>query len=143
LLRVLLNHNPIENKESQMEFESFGRKVQNRRVEEGWSQEELAEKAEISRTYLSQIERGVATNLSWQVVQRLVTVLGLRSSDAFEEQPSHGLLPSGLNDFAEKVNLPAGDVEMLASISYRGNQPTTPEGWQLLYNTIRVVTEEK
>jgi transcriptional regulator with XRE-family HTH domain len=119
---------------------AFGRKVRDRREEEGWNQEEMAEKAGISRNYLSQIERGVASNLSWQVVERLVTTLGLRSADVLDDQPGWGGLPPSLNEFARKVNLPAGDVEMLARIRYRGKQPSTPEEWQLLYNAIRVAT---
>ena len=124
-----------------MEIEAFGQKVRSRREEEGWSQEELAEKAGISRNYLSQIERGVATNLSWQVVERLVTVLGLRPSEIFEEQQGWSTLPPGLNEFARKANLPPGDVEMLARIRYRGRRPSTPEEWQLLYNAIKIATE--
>ena len=125
-----------------MELTSFGQKVRDRRAEEGWSQEELARKAGISRNYLSQIERGVATNLSWQVVERLVTVLGLRSWEAFEEQWSQRNLPPGLTEFARETNLPADDVEMLAQIRYRGKRPNTPEEWQLLYKAIRIAMEE-
>ena len=125
-----------------MELKSFGQRVRARRVEEGWSQEELARKAGISRNYLSQIERGVATNLSWQVRKRLVTMLGLGISEAFEEQWSQSNLPPGLREFARKVNLPAGDVEMLAQIQLRGKQPSTPEEWELLYKAIRIALEE-
>jgi transcriptional regulator with XRE-family HTH domain len=119
---------------------AFGKKVRDRREEEGWSQEELAEKAGISRNYLSQIERGVANNLSWQVVESLVTTLGLRPSEVLEQLPRWGDLPPGLNEFARRANLPTGDVEMLAQIQYRGKQPSTPEEWQLLYSAIRVAT---
>jgi transcriptional regulator with XRE-family HTH domain len=125
-----------------MELKSFGQRIRDRRVEEGWSQEDLARKADISRNYLSQIERGVATNLSWQVRKRLVTVLGLRTPEIFEEQWSQSNLPPGLPEFARKVNLPAGDVEMLAQIQLRGKQPSTPEEWELLYKAIRIALEE-
>jgi transcriptional regulator with XRE-family HTH domain len=125
-----------------MELKSFGQRVRARRVEEGWSQEELARKAGISRNYLSQIERGVATNLSWQVMEKLVTELGLRTSEIFEEQWDWSNLPPSLAEFARKFDLPADDVSMLARIRYRGRQPNTPEEWQLLYNAIRIATEE-
>ena len=123
-----------------MELKTFGRKVHDRRVKEGWSQEDLANKADISRNYVSEIERGVATNLSWQVLERLVTALGLRISDIFEEQWNQGNLPPGLEEFARKTDLSPDDVEMLARIQYRGKQPNTPEEWQLLYNAIRITT---
>jgi len=119
----------------------FGQKVRDRRVEEGWSQEDLAGKADISRTYLSQIERGVATNLSWRVVERLATVLGLRPSETSEKPWDQSNLPPGLAGFAREANLPTGDVKMLAQIRLRGKQPSTPEKWELLYKIIRIVVE--
>lgn len=125
-----------------MELTSFGQRVRERRIEEQWSQEELARRAGISRNYLSQIERGVSTNLSRQVMQRLAMVLGLGLSDFFEKLWNQGDLPPGLEEFARKANLPAGDVEMLAQIRYRGKQPRTPDEWRLLYNAIRIATEE-
>jgi len=125
-----------------MELKSFGQKVRDRRVEEDWSQEDLARKADISRNYLSQIERGVATNLSWRVVERLATVLGLRPSETLEKQWGQSNLPPGLAGFARKANLPAGDVKMLAQIRLRGKQPSTPEEWELLYRAIRIALEE-
>jgi transcriptional regulator with XRE-family HTH domain len=125
-----------------MEVTSFGQKVRTRRIEEGWSQEELARKADISRNYLSQIERGMATNLSWQVVERLRVALGLSRSEISEEHWNQSRLPPSLAEFARKANLAPDDVEMLAQIQYRGKQPNTPEEWQLLYNAIRIATEE-
>lgn len=124
-----------------MEVTSFGQKVRTRRIEEGWSQEELARKADISRNYLSQIERGMATNLSWQVVERLRVALGLSRSEISEEHWNRSRLPPSLVEFARKANLAPDDVEMLAQIQYRGKQPNTPEEWQLLYNAIRIATE--
>jgi ribosome-binding protein aMBF1 (putative translation factor) len=57
---------------------SFGQQVRARRRQEKLSQEELAQRVQISRNYLSQIERGQSTNLSWQVRQRINAVLGPR-----------------------------------------------------------------
>lgn len=123
-----------------MDMQSFGQRVRNRRLEEGWSQEELAKRIGISRNYLSQIERGVARNLSWRLVERLTTVLGLSPSEVFGFRQEEGGLPPGLSEFASKANLPSRDVEMLSRIRYRGEQPTTPQEWELLYNAIKVAT---
>lgn len=60
--------------------EPFGYTVRQQRRSRKLSQQELAEAAGISRNYLSQIERGLATNLSWQVRQRLTEVLDLETS---------------------------------------------------------------
>lgn len=123
-----------------MDVRSFGRLVRARRVEEGWSQEHLARKASVSRNYLSQIERGVAQNVSWQVVEHLVTALGLSPSEVLEEPRDWSSLPPGLREFARAADLPPGDVEMLARIQYRGNQPATELQWQLLYDVIKIAT---
>ncbi|MCK6403243.1 MAG: helix-turn-helix transcriptional regulator [Sphaerotilus natans subsp. sulfidivorans] len=37
----------------------FGRAVRRKRVEQGWSQEELAARADLNRSYVGEIERGV------------------------------------------------------------------------------------
>ncbi|MBD2123148.1 helix-turn-helix domain-containing protein [Trichocoleus sp. FACHB-262] len=120
-----------------METDDFGKKVRDRRREEKLSQEELAQQVGISRNYLSQIERGQATNLSWQVMERLTSVLGLKQEqtgtlDAMAD------LPSSLAEFAKTADLPPDDVLMLARLKYRGQQPTTPEKWELLYNVIKM-----
>ncbi|MDP9315707.1 MAG: helix-turn-helix domain-containing protein [Chloroflexota bacterium] len=119
----------------------FGARVQERRMQEGLSQEELAYKAGISRNYLSQIERGQATNLSWQVMERLATALGLSLEGSTASKIVWEELPSGLADFAQEAKLPEADVLMLAGLQYRGQRPTTPQQWKLIYNTIKAVVE--
>ena len=122
----------------------FGARVRKRRCEEGLSQEKLAQEVGISRNYLSQIERGKATNLSWQVMNRLTAVLGMQeeqvgdSTAGIDERMD---LPPSLVAFAEKAELPTDDVLMLARLKYRGQQPTTPEKWELLYNVIKMTVE--
>jgi transcriptional regulator with XRE-family HTH domain len=125
-----------------MDLISFGGMIRYRREEEGWSQEELAQKVNLSRNYLSQIERGVATNISWQIVERLVSVLGLSFPQTIDEQRGQTKLPAGLREFAAQANLPDGDVEMLAQIRYRGKQPSTPKEWEMLYKAIKIAMEE-
>ena len=115
----------------------FGQAVKKRRKQEKMSQQVLAERVGISRNYLSQIERGQSTNLSWQLRQRLTEVLGLQEEDPDASSQTHDY-PPGLVEFAEKANLPPDDVAMLAKLQYRGQQPTTPEKWELLYNVIKV-----
>jgi transcriptional regulator with XRE-family HTH domain len=114
--------------------ESFGLQVRDRRRQEKLSQTDLADQVGISRNYLSQIERGQATNLSWQVRDKLTSILGLKDAVPTEANP----LPPGLLAFAESVQLPPGDIQMLAGLEYRGKQPSTPEKWELLYNVIKM-----
>lgn len=114
----------------------FGQQVRDRRLQEDLSQEELAKKIGISRNYLSQIERGQATNLSWQVREKLTDVLGLKEPET--GTMSETQLPSSLVIFAQSKHLPPDDVLMLARLKYRGQQPTTPEKWELLYSVIKL-----
>ncbi len=114
----------------------FGQQVRDRRLQEDLSQEELAKKIGISRNYLSQIERGQATNLSWQVREKLTDVLGLKEPET--STMSETQLPSSLVIFAQSKHLPPDDVLMLARLKYRGQQPTTPEKWELLYSVIKL-----
>jgi transcriptional regulator with XRE-family HTH domain len=112
--------------------QDFGKRVRICRLQEGLSQQELADRIGISRNYLSQIERGESNNLSWNVRSRISSVLGLGE----EETPE--ALPPGLAEFAQSAGLPPDDVKMLAELKYRGKQPTTADKWQLLYNVIQM-----
>lgn len=118
-------------------MDEFGKTVRLRRRSEGLSQQELADKVGISRNYLSQIERGVAQNLSWQVMEKLTSVLGLKGDPTGKLEETADIPPS-LAEFATAAGLPPDDVQMLAGLKYRGQQPTTPEKWELLYNVIKM-----
>jgi transcriptional regulator with XRE-family HTH domain len=62
--------------------ERFGYAVKARREELGLTQEELAERAGIHRTYLSDVERG-ARNLSLVNIERLAAALALTMAELF------------------------------------------------------------
>ena len=62
--------------------ERFGYAVKNRREAAGLTQEELAEKAGIHRTYLSEIERGTR-NPSLVNIERLAAALSVSLPDLF------------------------------------------------------------
>jgi len=66
--------------------ERFGDAVRSRREELGLTQEDLAEKAGIHRTYLSDIERGTR-NVSLVNIERLADALSLSLPDLFERVP--------------------------------------------------------
>jgi transcriptional regulator with XRE-family HTH domain len=61
----------------------LGRKVQALRHAKGWSQERLAEKADIDRSYIAGIEAG-ARNPSLKAIERLAGALSVRLSELFE-----------------------------------------------------------
>ncbi|MGH8446546.1 MAG: helix-turn-helix domain-containing protein [Solimonas sp.] len=55
--------------------ESFGYVVREARERQGWSQEQLAEAAELNRSYLGEVERGAATP-SLVTIIKLAVALG-------------------------------------------------------------------
>jgi transcriptional regulator with XRE-family HTH domain len=61
----------------------FGFAVRSRREELGLTQEDLADKAEIHRTYVSDIERG-SRNVSLLNIERLATSLDLSLPELFK-----------------------------------------------------------
>ena len=67
--------------------EAFGHAVRRLRAEQGFSQEGFACHAGISRTYMSEIERGV-TNVSLDTVVRVADGLGMPLGDLFREVDS-------------------------------------------------------
>ncbi len=62
--------------------ERFGYAVKLRREELGLTQEDLADKAGIHRTYLSDVERGTR-NLSLVNIERLAAALAVSLADLF------------------------------------------------------------
>jgi transcriptional regulator with XRE-family HTH domain len=50
--------------------------LQHLRAEKGWSQEELADRSGLHRTYISGVERGVR-NPTITVVEKIATALGV------------------------------------------------------------------
>ncbi|VTT98786.1 xre family transcriptional regulator : Helix-turn-helix domain protein OS=Crinalium epipsammum PCC 9333 GN=Cri9333_1487 PE=4 SV=1: HTH_3 [Gemmataceae bacterium] len=63
--------------------ERFGDAVRTRREELKMTQEDLAEKAGIHRTYLSDVERGTR-NLSLVNIEKLAAALSITMSKLFE-----------------------------------------------------------
>lgn len=62
----------------------LARNLRRLRAEKGWSQEEFADRANIHRTYVSDIERG-ARNPTITVVERLAVPLGVTVSELLAE----------------------------------------------------------
>jgi transcriptional regulator with XRE-family HTH domain len=62
----------------------FGRRLRQLREQRGLSQEELAFRAGLHRTYVSSAERG-QRNVSLVNIEKLALALGVRIADFFEE----------------------------------------------------------
>jgi len=64
--------------------EVFARNLRTARRAKGLSQEELAHRAEIDRTYISSLERSLYS-ASIDIVDRLATILGVEASDLLKK----------------------------------------------------------
>lgn len=58
----------------------FGHRVRELRNARGWSQEELADRADLHRTYISAVERGVR-NPTITVIERIAKALNVRMAE--------------------------------------------------------------
>lgn len=135
---------PPDDQPSESLPEALGERIRALRRRQKLSLSELARLADISKGYLSQIERSRATRPSAITIFSIAEALGVSMAELFEgEEPPHRSisafpdLPRGLRAFAEEADLPPVDVEMLAAIEYRGLQPNDKEDWRFLYESIR------
>jgi transcriptional regulator with XRE-family HTH domain len=103
---------------------------------------ELAVAAGISKSYLSELEssNGDIRGPSGTTLYRVAKALGVAMSDLLGRpviiEPKKRR-PASLLKFARDHNLPEADVEMLANIAFRGEQPKTPERWAFIYQAIK------
>jgi transcriptional regulator with XRE-family HTH domain len=118
---------------------ALGDRIKTRRQEKGLNAVDLARKAEISKGYLSELETGRASQPSGAILYRIASALGTNVADLLEKEihPVSRSITSSLRAFAEQASLPKEDVQMLAQIRFRGDQPETPEDWHFLYESIR------
>ncbi|MCL3881911.1 helix-turn-helix transcriptional regulator [Marivita sp. GX14005] len=65
--------------------ETFARNLRQARRVKGFSQEELADRAELDRTYISALERSVY-NATIEVVERLATALEIEPAALLQRQ---------------------------------------------------------
>jgi transcriptional regulator with XRE-family HTH domain len=73
------------NKKSELDInQRFGKAIRRRRREMDLSQEELAERAQLHRTYISSIERG-QRNPSLENIEKLAKALDISISALFAE----------------------------------------------------------
>jgi len=65
-------------------LEKFGRKVREERVKQGLSQEELAAKADVHRTYIGMIERA-EKNITLVNIEKISKALGMKIAQLLED----------------------------------------------------------
>ena len=114
--------------------------VRRYRAECGLSLSAFARKAELSKSYISAIENGAAPRPSGKTLYAMADALGVTMSDLLGRRlltEATTERPASLEAFAREYDLPEADVEMLASINFRGEQPATTQRWAHIYSAIR------
>lgn len=127
---------------------NLGQKIRNLRKEKGLSLNKLAERAGISPAYLSQLENDVSKQPSGEILLKIASALHTTIADLLDKPvrvhaKDFGEMPDSLRELidaqGENLDIREEDVKMLMSIRYRGNQPETPEDWEHILRTIRIV----
>ncbi|HMI98986.1 MAG TPA: helix-turn-helix transcriptional regulator [Gaiellaceae bacterium] len=122
-----------------------GQRIKQHREELGWSLSKLAEEAKVSKGYVWSLEKGQTdARPSGRTLYRIAEALGVTMSDLLGRQlliePAPDRSPE-LMAFAKREKLPNTDIEMLASINFRGKRPATEKDWEFIYRAIRASIE--
>lgn len=121
----------------------LSRQVLKRRKELNLSQEELAYRAEVSRNYISLIERGEASNVSINVLNQLAAALETTPGGLTGQiERNDTLVDPALRQFGLEQGLSFEVVDRLSRIPARGKKPQTVNDWQKLYNAVRPFLED-
>ena len=127
---------------------NLSQKIRQLRGKKGFSLNKLAEIAGISKAYLSQLENNVSKQPSAEILFKIATALGTTIADLLEKpvrvySDDFQEVPDGLrkliDEQGETLDIREEDVKMLMNIRYRGNQPDTPEDWEHILRTIRII----
>ena len=124
-----------------MDGNGIGDRLKEYRKGLGMSQADLARKSSVSAAYVSELESGLGKRPSGEILLRLANALEVTIADLLGQdiRPGDGDPPvpdSSLLEFAKERRLPRSDVEMLASIRFRGDPPRTSRRWAMIYDTI-------
>lgn len=124
---------------------SLARKIHEERKRAGLTLEELALKAGLSKTYVWELEQDEAgvKRPSADVVLKIADALSLTIADlmglpTIRVEKESLSIPKSLIEFRDQQRLMGNelsdkDLRELASMSFRGGQPRTPEGWFAVY----------
>ena len=123
--------------------ETIGQRIKRFREETGMSASELASVTGIAKSYLSALENSEDEGKrrpGAETLYRIAEALGVAMSDLLGKPiltAARSARPESLEEFARQRDLPEADVEMLATIRFRGEEPKTPERWEFIYQAIK------
>jgi transcriptional regulator with XRE-family HTH domain len=121
----------------------LGPRLREAREERGKTIAEVSSAAGISRSYLHELEtakpsaRPIPTAA---ILMRLAQILGTSIGELVEESPQKMaadiVVPPGLREAAREENLSEAEIQRLAAIRFRGEQPQSKERWRLLIQSL-------
>ena len=128
---------------------NLSQKIKQLREGKGFSLGKLAETAEVSKAYLSQLENNVSKQPSAEILFKIASALGTTIADLLDKpvrvrtEDFRQKVPKGLRELiderGETLDIREEDVKMLMNIQYRGKQPKDPEEWEHVLQAIRIV----
>ncbi len=125
-----------------MDVRELGRHVSRRRKELGISQDRLAQEANLSRNYISLIERGEAKNISMNVISQLSAALKTSPRELLGQSTEESaVIPPSLRRLGIEDHLSYETIEWLARMPRRGPEPKSVDEWRSLYNVLRELLE--
>lgn len=129
------------------QIEALGRRIKERRESAGLSLNALASAASVSKGYLSELERGTASNPGLDVLRRLADALSTPLPALLEEgesaaPPTSPPIPPSLREFhrkkaAEGDPIPDEAMDILARMCRRGGPARTADDWAYLFEFLR------
>jgi transcriptional regulator with XRE-family HTH domain len=119
-----------------------GDRIRRLRGERDLSLNQLAERSGVSKSYLWSLENDEegAARPGGETLYKVAEALGVTMSELLgrrllTEPPED--VPKSLQAFAKSEGLSDTDVRMLASIRFRGQQPSTERAWAFIYQAIQ------
>jgi transcriptional regulator with XRE-family HTH domain len=138
---------------NEIDLKRLGHAIRFHRQGKEWGLADLSAKAGVSKAYISDLENGVAgkpkIQYIYSIAKALDLTLDLLLDSATESQqvkakltPGHEL-PAGLAELRSEMELSDQDVQMLATVNFRGHRPRDKEGWRYLLETLRMLSQRK
>jgi transcriptional regulator with XRE-family HTH domain len=124
--------------------ESVGGRIRAKRLAAGMSLTELADTAGVSKSYLSNLETKIGHQKpSGETLYAIAKALNTTMSALLGKRlltTDQTEVDDTLRRFARKAKLGEAELQMLASIKWRGERPRTLERWQFVYDALKAST---
>lgn len=139
----------------EIDLKRLGKNIRYERQGRDWSLSDLAEHSGVSKAYISGLENGVGGRPNIQYLYRIAVALGttidtlvnqslkLALNHNTKAKLSNEPLPPGLAVLAQRDELSADEIEMLAGLNFRGNRPKDADAWKLIYDTIKIASRRQ